>query len=86
MKMELIEGTETSAIRTQTLGNYPKENILHTEHGESLKSRHFILIIPKIRDKRKMQIEQKCVVNFHIPLSLETAVVALGVRCFEMNL
>jgi len=29
MKMELIEGSETSAIRTQTQGNYPKENILH---------------------------------------------------------
>jgi len=39
MKMELIDGSETSAIRTQTPGNYPKESILHTEHGESLKSR-----------------------------------------------
>jgi len=39
MKMELIEGSETSDIRTQTPGNYPKENILHIEHGESLKSR-----------------------------------------------
>jgi len=32
-------GSETSAIRIQTPGNYPKENILHIEHGESLKSR-----------------------------------------------
>jgi len=39
MKMELIEVSETSAISTVTPGNYPKENILHTEHGESLKSR-----------------------------------------------
>ena len=39
MKMELIDGSETSAIRTQTPENYPKENILHIEHGESLKSR-----------------------------------------------
>jgi len=29
MKMELMEGSETSAIRTQTPGNYPKENKLH---------------------------------------------------------
>jgi len=29
MKMELIEGSETSAIGTQTPGNYPKENILY---------------------------------------------------------
>jgi len=39
MKMELIEGSETSAISIVTLGNYPKENILHTGHGEGLKSR-----------------------------------------------
>jgi len=31
--MELIEGSETSAIRTQTPGNYPKENILHYLNG-----------------------------------------------------
>jgi len=29
MKMELIESSEKSAIRIQTPGNYPKENILH---------------------------------------------------------
>jgi len=39
MKMELIEVSETSAIRTQTPGNYPKENILHIEQGESWKPR-----------------------------------------------
>jgi len=43
MKMELIEGSETSAITFVTPGNYPKENVLHTEHGESLKSRTFFL-------------------------------------------
>jgi len=40
-KMELMECSETSAIRTQTPGNYPKENTLHIEHGESLISRIF---------------------------------------------
>ena len=40
MKVELIEGSETSAISTVTVGNYPKENILHIEHGESFKSRN----------------------------------------------
>ena len=40
MKMELIEGSETSVFKTQTPGNYPKENILHKEHSESLKSRN----------------------------------------------
>ena len=33
--------SETSAIRTQTPGNYPKRNKLHLEHGESLKTRMF---------------------------------------------
>jgi len=37
-KMEPIEGSETSAFKPQTPGKYPKENILHKEHGESLKS------------------------------------------------
>jgi hypothetical protein len=33
------ECSETSARKLQTPGNYPKENIHHTEHGKSLKSR-----------------------------------------------
>jgi len=41
MKMEQTECSETSAYKIQTLGNYPEENIQHTEHGESLKSRKF---------------------------------------------
>jgi len=39
MKMEQTVGSETSEIRTQTPGNYPKRNTLHLEHGESLKTR-----------------------------------------------
>jgi hypothetical protein len=31
--------SETSVYKLQTPGNYPEENIQHTEHGESLKSR-----------------------------------------------
>jgi hypothetical protein len=41
-KMEPIEGSETSAFKPQTPGKYPKENILHNEHGESLKSRQLM--------------------------------------------
>jgi len=37
--MEPIVSSETSAIRTQTPGNYPKRDKLHLEHGESLKTR-----------------------------------------------
>jgi len=39
MKMEQTECSETSAYKIQTPGNYPEENIKHSEHGESLKSR-----------------------------------------------
>ena len=35
MKMELTECSETSAHKIQTPGNYPKERIQHSEHGES---------------------------------------------------
>ena len=33
------ECSETSAYKIQMAGNYPEENIQHTEHGKSLKSR-----------------------------------------------
>jgi hypothetical protein len=36
MKME--QCSETSAYKIQMPGNYPEENLQHTEHGESLKS------------------------------------------------
>ena len=39
MEMEPTVSSETSAIRTQTPGNYPKRNKLHLEHGESSKTR-----------------------------------------------
>jgi len=44
MKMEPIVSSETSAIRTQTSGNYPKRNNLHLEHGESLRTRFSFVI------------------------------------------
>ena len=39
--MEQTECSETSAYKIQAPGNYPEENIQHTEHGESLKSSWF---------------------------------------------
>jgi hypothetical protein len=44
MKMEPIEGSETSDISTQTPKKHPKENILHIKHGESLKSSIYLFI------------------------------------------
>jgi len=45
MKMEQTECSEMSAYKIQTPGNYPEENIQHTEHGKSLKSRmHFFCL------------------------------------------
>ena len=39
LKMEPIEGSETSAYNYQTPGKHPKEYIIDSKHGESLKSR-----------------------------------------------
>ena len=39
MKMEQIKCSETSTYIIQTPENYPKGNIIYSEHGESLKSR-----------------------------------------------
>ena len=46
--MEPIVSSETSAIRTQTPGNYPKRNNLPLEHGESLRTRIGIITINSI--------------------------------------
>jgi hypothetical protein len=43
--MEQTEFSETSAYKIQTPGNYPEENIQHTEHGESLKSRIVLYVL-----------------------------------------
>jgi hypothetical protein len=50
--MEQTECSETSAYKIQTPGNYPEENIQHTEHGESLKSRIVICCSGNVKRKR----------------------------------
>jgi hypothetical protein len=60
MKTEQTECSETSAYKIQTPGNYPEENIQHTEHGESLKSRMIIIIIiRKTYNKCSQQSRQR---------------------------
>ena len=39
--MEQTECSETSTCKIQKPGNYPEENIQHSEQGESLKFRNF---------------------------------------------
>ena len=57
MKMEQIECSETSAYIIQKTGNYPKENIIYSEHGESLKSRINLQIFGIDRQKRNYTIK-----------------------------
>ena len=45
LKMELIEGSETLENYNRTPRKYPKEYIQYSKHGESLKSRNFILVL-----------------------------------------
>jgi len=47
LKMEMTEGSETSANHNLTPGRYPKEHLQYSRHGESLKSR-----IPFIPDSK----------------------------------
>jgi len=44
MKMEPIRSSETSAIKTQTPGNYSKRNTLQLKNGESLKTTYNKLV------------------------------------------
>jgi hypothetical protein len=41
--MEKTEGSETLAFKLQTPGNNPEESISHLKHGESFKSRIFLV-------------------------------------------
>jgi hypothetical protein len=45
LKMDLTEGSETSANINQTPWNNPYVDVLKTEHGESLKSRINCLVL-----------------------------------------
>ena len=53
MKMERPEISETSAYKIHTPGNYPEENVRHSEHGESLKSK----VINSLRVLKMEQVE-----------------------------
>jgi hypothetical protein len=68
MKMEQTECSETSAYKIQTPGNYQKENIQHTEHGENLKSRN-IQGIHKIKE---------IIIYFNLKVKLTKIMIFLG--------
>jgi len=69
MKMEPIVSSETSAIKSQTPGNYPKRNKLHLQHGESLRTRMFViplrehfknkLVLDKLHTVQGVRLEYK---------------------------
>ena len=49
MKVEQRECSETLELKIQTPGNYPEETIQHAEHGESLKSKAFPVIVNSVK-------------------------------------
>ena len=57
LKMEPIEGSETSAYNNQTPGKHPKEYIIDSKHGESLKSRS------QYRSRNRMAANQTNIKN-----------------------
>ena len=66
--MEQTECSETSAYKIQTLGNYPEENIQHTEHGESLKSRILNLLFIDVKHLRINHIRFRFILLSIYPL------------------
>jgi hypothetical protein len=46
LKMELTEGSETSANHNLTSEKYQKEHIQYSKDGESLKSSHIYTLLP----------------------------------------
>ena len=64
MNMEHTECSETSAYKIQTPGNYPKERIQYSEHGESLKSRIIIHVV--------FDIHNALVLKFSAGLRIQT--------------
>ena len=68
MKMEPIVSSETSAIRTQTPGNYPKRNKLHLEHGESLKTR---LKMGCLDSRNKKLVNRMCFTEFSCKVAVQ---------------
>jgi hypothetical protein len=74
--MEPIDGSETSAFRTQAPGNYPKENILHKEHGEILKSRS-ITTISKTTNTSTSSTSFTVLLPLFLPLILFAIVAAV---------
>ena len=75
MKMEPRVSSETSAIRTQTPGNYPKRNKLHLEHGESLKTRKRVMDC-KLQSVcyLSLDLSHKLRANHHILMTLSLLV------------
>jgi hypothetical protein len=64
------ECSETSAYKIQTPGNYPEENIKHTEHIESLKSRMVII-------SSYMLCRRNCGVLFVMKMQLSCALIVI---------
>jgi hypothetical protein len=64
LKTEQTECSETSAYKLQMPGNYPKESIQHTEHGERLKSRSTVIFTIGACDKKVSSIKS-VLENYH---------------------
>ena len=55
LKMELTQGSETSANYNLTPGKYPKEYIQYSNYGESLKSRTLLITTTYMQGKLLFQ-------------------------------
>ena len=76
--MEPTVSSETSAIRTQTPGNYPKRNTLHLEHGESLKTTPCSLRVKLLLEEQHYMLKAFLKIGFRAKLYPPLAFYLMG--------
>jgi len=86
MKMEPIVSSETSAIRTQTPGNYPKRNNLHLEHGESLRTRLYIINYNYLPIKRHMLGPTQTIIRLYSTAEVQIYIIFDSATCPNVNI
>jgi len=86
LKMELIQGSETSANYNLTPGKYPKDNIQYSNHGESLKSRKLTTFCNLLSYKHPSLIVSLISVFFPIsPSNISVLVLQSKMRKFHIH-
>jgi hypothetical protein len=77
MNMEPIQCSETSGYKIQTPGNYPEDNILRPQHGESLKTTKRSFFIEILLSHTRAETATK------VTLQIAALIIEIGTRCLK---